>query len=183
MKEEEYEQIRLGLLEKDIILIVGEVTAEMAEDTLDYLEILECRGSPDIEIRFRTPGGNLKAGLHIYDALRRYKGKKTGIVSTTAYSMGALLLQACDERICLPNSKVLIHDLLLSHLSIDEVVIPKRLSKLKDEYLSLQARLDQILVKRTGKSVTTIHRACLRNKSLTAEEALKLGLIDRIEGE
>ncbi len=170
-----------ALLDKGIILLDTEVNAKMANHVYECLTKLEARGSPDIEVRIFTNGGAVRIGLHIYDALRRYKGKKVGLVSSFARSMGAIILQACDERVCLKHAAVLIHHINTQSISLDVIENPTRLAKLRKSMWKDQAALYAILAKRTGKSKKEIRDTCKKDLDMTAEEALSFGLIDRIE--
>lgn len=174
------EEIRMGLLEKRILLIDGDVDEEMSESVLTRLDILRCDGSPPIEVELRTYGGCVFEGRHIYDALTRYAGEKTCVVTTKALSMGAIILQACDVRVGLPGSLFLIHDGSLS-CKVDELLNTKKFAKLRKMLLLEQKAFDEIIALRTGKSVKQIHAACLKDEPMTAKEALEFGLIDKIE--
>ena len=176
------EEIRMGLLEQRILLIDGDFDEEMSESVLARLDILRCDGSPPINIELRTYGGSVLEGRHIYDALTRYAGKKTCIVTTKAISMGAIILQACDVRVGLPGSLFLIHDGSLG-CKVDELLNTKKFAKLRKELLLEREAFDEIVARRTGKSVKQIHAACLKDEPMTAKEALEFGLIDSIEGE
>ena len=143
------------------------------------MAILKGRWALGIEIRIFTGGGIVHAGLDIYDALRNYKGKKTGLVYAYARSMGATILQACDERVCLPYATVLIHH-ITSRVSLDELEDPGRFGKIIASMRKDQEIIYAILTERTGTSVDKIRNACRRDQDMSAREALEFGLIDRI---
>jgi ATP-dependent Clp protease protease subunit len=170
-----------ALLAKNIILLEGKVCGDMVMSVYKSLVILEARGSPAVEIRIFTDGGSVRAGLDIYDALRRYAGKKTGVVYAYARSMGAIILQACEERVCLEHASVLIHHVNTQEISLDVIEDPKRLVKLRESMWVNQKALYEILVNRTGKSEKEIRDTCKKDQDMNAEDALKFGLIDRIE--
>lgn len=170
------------LLRKNIILLKGKISRKMYRDVFEHLSILESRGSPDIEVRIFSEGGSIPAGLGIYDAFRRYAGEKTGVVYAHAMSMGAIILQACDDRVCLTHATILIHN---PSFSVESASL-EDFASLEQAGAALQAdqkQLDQILIARTGRSEDEIHVACLKNELMSAHEALAFGLIDRIEGE
>ena len=171
----------VALLAKNIILLEGKVCGDMVMRVYKSLVMLEARGSPDIEIRIFTGGGSVRAGLDIYDALRRYTGKKTGVVYAYARSMGAIILQACEDRVCLEHATVLIHHVNTQEISLDVIEDPKRFAKLRESMWTDQKALYAILVKRTGKREKEIRDTCKKDQDMGAEEALKFGLIDRIE--
>lgn len=171
---------QFALLERDVLYLEGDVCGEMVDQVHFSLMDLEGRGSPPIEIRIYTGGGDVHAGLAVYDFLRRYKGKKTGIVYGYARSMGAVILQACDERLCLPHSTVLIHHVSTQSVSLDDLEDPERLDRLRRSMQDDQETLYEILVARSGKSKEEVREACKKDKDMTAKEALEFGLIDRI---
>jgi len=131
VKNEKWDEIVEILLSKKVLILRGDVNKDMVLHVYKCLLVLEAQNSPDIEIRFFTEGGEVKSGLDIYDALRKYKGRKTGIVYSRARSMGAVILQACEERVCLKHAVVLIHNVRASSISLDEIDDPNRLTKLR----------------------------------------------------
>jgi ATP-dependent Clp protease protease subunit len=170
-----------GLLKQNVLVFDGDVKGDMVVSTYESLAVLESRESPPIEVRIFSNGGSVAAGLDIYDALRRYKGKKTGVVYAYARSMGAIILQACDERVCLPHAAVRIHHVNVSEISLDDLMDKRRLDKLKKEMTERQQALYAILARRTAKSIPQIRATCKKDRDMSAEEALGFGLIDRIE--
>ncbi len=172
-----------ALLDKNILLIHSKIEGDTVLHVYRCLAILEGRGSPDVEIRIFTSGGNVRAGLDIYDALRRYKGKKTGVVYAYARSMGAIILQACEERICLQHAAVLIHHINTQSVSLDVLEDNERFEKMRQSMWTDQRALYAILAKRTGKSEEEICEACKKDRDMDAKEALAFGLIDRIESD
>lgn len=177
---QETDDARDALLKKNVILLDSEVNGEMVNRVYRYLLLLEARDSPEIEVRLLTNGGSVRAGLDIYDALCRYKGKKIGVVYAFARSMGAIILQACDERICLKHARVLIHHVNTQSISLDVIEDPERLTKLREAMWSDQKALYAILCKRTGKNEEEVREACKKDQDMRAEEALTFGLIDSI---
>jgi len=169
------------LLRERIVVLKGKVDGNMVMHTYRCLAILEGQGSPDIEVRIFTDGGSVRAGLDIYDAIRRYKGKKTGVVYAYARSMGAVILQACDERVCLPHASVLIHHVNTQSVSLDVLEDEERFSNLRSSMWNDQKAIYAILIERTGKGEEEIRDTCKKDKDMTATEALAFGLIDRIE--
>ena len=173
--------IATGLLSKNVIALGGDVNGSMVTHVYKCLAILEGRGSPDIEIRIFTNGGGVGAGLDIYDAVKRYTGRKTGVVYAYARSMGAIILQACDERVCLKHATVLIHHVNMQSISLDVIEDRKRFTKLRQQMWADQKALYAILMRRTGKSEKEIRDTCKKDVDMTAREAREFGLIDRIE--
>lgn len=170
------------LLERNVILLDSKVSSSMALYVKECLTDLEGRGSPDIEVQISSEGGDVKEGLEIYGSLLRYNGKKTGVVRTHALSMGAIILQACDERICLPGAIILIHRARVP-ITLDDIEDPERLDRIRFLLQLCENIFPKILTGRTGRSEEEISAVCKRNKEMTAQEAKEFGLIDHIKGE
>lgn len=175
------EESKSELLNRNILLIEGDVEGKMVTFVYDSLHLLEIRNCPDIEVRIFSNGGSVGAGLDIFDALYRYPSKKTGVVYAYARSMGAIILQACTERVCLQHANILIHHINTQSVSLDVIDNKARLAKLRQQMWSDQKSLYTILAQRTGKSESEIRRVCKKDQDMTASEALAFGLIDRIE--
>ena len=170
----------MALLDRNILYLEGDVEGEMVNQVHQSLMILDGRGSPPIEIRIYTNGGDVHAGLAVYDFLRRYEGKKTAVVYGYARSMGAIILQACEERVCLAHSTVLIHHVNAQEVSLDDLEDEDRLNRLRDSMRQDQETLYEILVERTERTKEEVRDACKKDKDMTAMEALDFGLIDQI---
>jgi ATP-dependent Clp protease protease subunit len=131
----------------------------------------------DINLYIQSPGGVVSAGLAIYDTIQFVKCPVSTLCMGLAASMGAVLLTAgaTGKRYCLPNAKVMIHQVLggASGQATDVEIATKEMLKTRDQ-------LNQILAKHTGKSIDQIAKDTDRNHWLTAEEAKAYGLVDEI---
>jgi ATP-dependent Clp protease protease subunit len=131
----------------------------------------------DINLYIQSPGGVVSAGLAIYDTMQFVKCPVSTLCMGLAASMGAVLLTAgaSGKRYCLPNAKVMIHQVLggASGQATDVEIATKEMLKTRDQ-------LNQILSKHTGKSVDQISKDTDRNHWMTAEEAKSYGLVDEI---
>jgi ATP-dependent Clp protease protease subunit len=176
-----FDKIReeLLLLDKPQLLIVNETNIDEYCYVAKSLEFLNTRNSPDIIIKIDSCGGNVRASLNIYDAIRLYGGKKQGIVASRASSMAAVILQACDERCCTKHGYILIHHI---NLPIDLCHLQNKTKRdqIIKEMESEQESVFNILTAKTGKNRSIVKAKCARNKAMTAEEALRFGLIDKI---
>jgi ATP-dependent Clp protease protease subunit len=154
---------------------VTEVTANLIVAQLLFLE----SENPDKDIFFyiNSPGGSVSAGLAIYDTMQFIKPDVSTLCIGQAASMGALLLAAGDKakRFALPNSRVMIHQPMggFSGQASDVEIHAK-------EILYLRQRLNEILAKHTGQSVETIAKDTDRDNFLSAEDAVKYGLVDKV---
>src|SRR5258706_13842770 len=102
-------ELHRQLLDKNIIEIAGEVDADMIMYVREAMLRLIAKGNPDITVLINSNGGSVTCGLDIYDVLKYYTGKKTGIVQRFAKSMAAVILQACERRQTMRHSIIHIH--------------------------------------------------------------------------
>ena len=131
----------------------------------------------DINLYIQSPGGVVSAGLAIYDTMQFVKCPVSTLCMGLAASMGAVLLTAgaTGKRYCLPNAKVMIHQVLggASGQATDVEIATKEMLKTRDQ-------LNQILSKHTGKAIDQIAKDTDRNHWMTSEEARAYGLVDEI---
>jgi ATP-dependent Clp protease protease subunit len=124
-----------------------------------------------------SPGGHVDAGLAIIDTMNYIKADVMTIGLGTCASMGALILSsgAKGKRIVLPDTRVMIHQVLggASGQATDVEIQTK-------EILRLKKRTTEILAQNTGKAVKTVEKDCERDNFMSAEEALKYGIVDGI---
>ena len=166
------------LLRDRIVFLTGEVNDQSASSVIGQLLFLESE-NPDMDIYLyiNSPGGSVTAGMGIYDTMRFIRPKVNTICVGLAASMGALLLSSGEKgkRFALPHSRVMIHQPLGGMQGqATELEIVAR------EILRTKAELNKILADNTGKPIEEVARDTERDYWLTAEEALKYGLIDRI---
>ena len=166
------------LLRDRIVFLTGEVNDQSASCVIGQLLFLESENpDKDIYLYINSPGGSVTAGMGIYDTMRFIRPKVNTICVGLAASMGALLLSSGEKgkRFALPHSRVMIHQPLGGMQGqATELEIVAR------EILRTKAELNKILADNTGKPIEEVARDTERDYWLTAEEALKYGLIDRI---
>ncbi len=166
------------LLKERVVFLVGpvnEITANLIVAQLLFLE----SENPDKDVFFyiNSPGGSVSAGLAIYDTMQFIKPDVSTLCVGQAASMGALLLAAGDKdkRFCLPNSRVMIHQPMGGFQGqASDIEIHAK------EILYLRGRLNEILVKHTGKTMEVIQRDTDRDFFMGAEEAVKYGISDKV---
>jgi len=131
----------------------------------------------DINLYIQSPGGVVSAGLAIYDTMQFVKCPVSTLCLGLAASMGAVLLTAgaTGKRYCLPNAKVMIHQVLggASGQATDVEIATKEMLKTRDQ-------LNTILAKHTGRSIDQIAKDTDRNHWMTSDEAKAYGLVDEI---
>lgn len=166
------------LLKERIIFLVGPVTESSANLIVAQLLFLESESSDkDIYFYINSPGGLVSAGLAIYDTMQFIKPDVSTLCIGQAASMGSLLLTAGakGKRFCLPNSRVMIHQPMGGFQGqASDIEIHAK------EILYLKGRLNEIMAKHSGQSVKTIEKDTDRDNFLSAEEAVKYGLVDAV---
>ena len=163
----------------DRILFLGTAiddhVANIIQAQLLFLESMDA--NKDIQIYINSPGGGVYAGLGIYDTMQFIKPKVATICTGMAASMGAVLMGAGEKgmRAALPHSRIMIHQPLggAQGQASDIQITAREILKLKDE-------LYQILSKHSGQTFEKIEKDSDRDYWMTAEEALKYGMIDEI---
>ena len=133
----------------------------------------------DIYMYINSPGGSVYAGMAIYDTMQFVRCDVATYCVGMAASMGAVLLTGGThgKRYTLPNSRVLIHQPLLSGTLTGPAT---ELDIEAQEILRLRQRLYEILSQATGKDTAEIERDCERNKWLDAAQAVEYGCVDEI---
>ncbi|MDX2217617.1 MAG: ATP-dependent Clp endopeptidase proteolytic subunit ClpP [Burkholderiales bacterium] len=166
------------LLKERVIFLVGEVNDASANLIVAQMLFLESENpDKDIHLYINSPGGSVTAGLAIYDTMQFIKPDVTTLCTGFAASMGAFLLAAGakGKRNSLPNSRVMIHQLSGGFRGqASDIEIHAK------EALFLKRRLNEIMSRHTGQSYETIERDTDRDNFLSAEEAMKYGIIDRV---
>ena len=168
------------LLKERIIFLVGPVNDQTANLVVAQLLFLESENpDKDIFLYINSPGGSVSAGMSIYDTMNFIKPDVSTLCLGQAASMGAFLLSAGakGKRFALPNSRVMIHQPLISGglggQASDIEIHAKELLKLK-------AKLNQLLAKHCGRTLDELERDTDRDNFMSAEEAQAYGLIDQV---
>lgn len=166
------------LLKDRIIFLGTPVDDQVANVVIAQLLFLES-DDPDKEINLyiNSPGGSVSAGLGIYDAMQHIKCPVNTTVIGLAASMGAVLLAAgTGKRYALPNSRIMIHQPLLSGVGgqVTDIEITAR------EALKTKEQMAKILAKHTGQSLERVLEDTERDRWMSAEEAKAYGLVDEV---
>ncbi|PPR60513.1 MAG: ATP-dependent Clp protease proteolytic subunit [Alphaproteobacteria bacterium MarineAlpha4_Bin2] len=167
------------LLKERIIFLTGPVNDMVASVISAQFLFLESENpNKDIAFYINSPGGVVTSGLSIYDTMQYIKPDVSTVCLGQAASMGSLLLSAGAEgkRYSLPNSRIMLHQPSGGFQGqASDIEIHAR------EILDLRKRLNGIYVKHTGQDYETIERTVERDNFMSAEDALKFGLIDKVE--
>ena len=166
------------LLKERVIFLVGEVNDQTANLVVAQLLFLESENpDKDISLYINSPGGSVTAGMSIYDTMQFIKPDVSTMCLGFAASMGAFLLAAGakGKRYSLPNSKVMIHQVLggARGQATDIEIHARDILRTKDQ-------MNKILAERTGQPLETIQRDTERDYFMTADEAKDYGIVDQV---
>ncbi len=166
------------LLKERIVFLTGEVDESVSSLICAQLLFLESENpKKDIWLYINSPGGSVTAGLAIYDTMQYTRTPVSTVCIGQAASMGSLLLAAGSKgkRYALPHSRVMIHQPSggVRGQAADIEIHAK-------EIINLRRRLNEIYVKHTSKSLKEVEKYMDRDTFLSAEEAKKFGIIDKV---
>ena len=167
------------LLNDRIVMVGSAIDDEVANVVVAQLLHLESDDpDKDISLYVNSPGGDVYAGLAIYDTMTFVKPDVRTICAGIAMSMGAVLLAAGarGKRSALPNAKILIHQVWTGQFGgqASDVEIRAR------EVLDLKKRVESILADHTGQPLDRVSQDTDRDHFMTAAEAVEYGLIDEV---
>jgi ATP-dependent Clp protease protease subunit len=166
------------LLNERIIFLGDAVDDQIANLIVAQLLHLESEDpDKDISLYINSPGGQIYAGLAIYDTMQFIKPDVTTICFGMAMSMGSLLLTGgtAGKRLALPNSRILIHQPSGGYQGQSaDIEIHAQ------EILDLRRRMDEIYADHTGQSIEKVHDDMDRDRYFKPDEAVEYGLIDRV---
>ena len=164
---------------KDRIIFLGEAIDENVASTIvAQLLFLEAEDpDKDINLYINSPGGSVTAGMAIYDTMQYIKPQVSTICIGMAASMGAFLLSSGQKgkRYALPNAEIMIHQPLGGVQGQAEDI------KIHAEWiLKTREKLNKILSCNTGQPLQIISRDTDRDNFMSADEAVRYGLIDQV---
>ncbi|OGG87325.1 ATP-dependent Clp endopeptidase, proteolytic subunit ClpP [Candidatus Kuenenbacteria bacterium RIFCSPHIGHO2_02_FULL_39_13] len=166
------------LLKERIIFLGDSINDGLANTIIAQLLFLESQNKEkDIKLYINSPGGSVTAGMAIYDTMQYVKSDVSTICVGMAGSMAAVILTAgaAGKRMALPNAEVMLHQVMggAEGQASDVKIRAEHILKIKD-------KLNRILVKHTGQSLSKIEKDTDRDYFMSAEEAVKYGVIDKI---
>lgn len=166
------------MLKERVVFLVGPVEDHMANLIVAQMLFLESENpDKDIHLYINSPGGAVNAGLAIYDTMQFIKPHVSTVCVGQAASMGAVILAggSTGKRHALPHARIMIHQPWggFQGQATDIDIHAK-------EILRLRERLNQILVRHTGKDDATIARDTERDFFMGGDEAVEYGLIDSV---
>ncbi len=177
-RDERVYDIYSRLLKDRIIFLGSGVNDEVANAIVAQMLFLQSDNpKADIHFYINSPGGSVTAGMAIYDTMQFVTCDVATYCIGQAASMGALLLTAGTKgkRSALPNSRIMIHQPLAGmEGTAEEILIHAK------EFQKTKHKLNEILIKHTGKTLATIEKDTDRDNFMSSMEAKKYGLIDTV---
>ncbi len=159
------------------VMLSGEIDKESADKVIRQMLILEAESEEPIRVFINSPGGDVDAGLAIYDMARFIKNDVYMIGMGLIASAATLVLLAvpAEHRFGLPNSSYLIHQPMsrMEGVATDIEIYTKQLEKTRD-------RLNSIISGQTGQPLDVVRRDTDRDYWLDVQEALTYGLVSKI---
>jgi len=164
---------------KDRIIFLGEPITDHTTNIIiaQFLFLDAENKDKDIKLYINTPGGSVTAGMAIYDTMQYVKSDVSTICVGLAASMGAVLLAAGarGKRFVLPNSEILIHQVMGGFEGQASDI------KIHSEHiLKVREKLNKILAKHTGQPIAMIEKDTDRDHFMSADEAVKYGIVDKV---
>jgi ATP-dependent Clp protease protease subunit len=166
------------LLKENIIFLGGVIDDDTANIIVAQLLFLQSEDpKKDVKIYINSPGGSVTAGLAIIDTMNHIKNDVSTVCVGMAASMGAVILAAGakGKRYSLPNSEIMIHQPSggTQGQATDIQITAKQILKMKE-------KLYKIMADKTGKTVSEIERDADRDYYMSADEAKKYGIVDKV---
>jgi len=166
------------LLKDRVVFIGGAINDEVANLIIAQILFLQSEDEKDdIRLYINSPGGAVTAALAIYDTMQHVKPDIETICVGQAASAAAVLLSAGEKgkRFALPNSRIMIHQPMGgAEGQASDIAIAAK------EILRVKKTLNEILAQHTGKSKARIEQDSERDRFMTALEAQKYGIIDKV---
>ena len=166
------------LLKENIVFLGGVIDDDTANIIIAQLLFLQFENpKKDIQLYINSPGGSVSAALAILDTMHHVKNDVSTVCVGMAASAAALLLSAGKKgkRFSLPNSEIMIHQPMggAQGQATDIEITAKQIVKLK-------AKLNKMMAENTGKTVVQVEKDADRDYYMSAEEAKKYGIIDKV---
>ncbi len=174
------DRLERELLERRRIFMWGPIDDKMAEKVVKRILYLEEKDSKlPITILVNSPGGVYSSGMAVYDVMQGMKSAITTVCMGQAASFGAVILCAGTKgkRVAWPHARVMIHQPLIAGKvygpASDIDIEAEQMMKVREE-------LNEVLAHHTGQPIEKIEKDTDRNYYMTAEEAKKYGLVDKV---
>jgi len=172
-------EIEEQMLKRREIFLWGEINDDSAESIVKKILFLDSQNNDDITILINSPGGVISSGLAIYDAMQYAKSPISTVCMGQAASFGAVVLcaGAKGKRLVWEHARILIHQPLISGNMFGPA---SDIQIQAEEMLRIRDKLNEILAKHTGQSIKKITEDTDRDFFMSAEEAKKYGIVDKV---
>ena len=165
------------LLKDRIIFLSGEINDSLSNSVVAQLLYLDSLNNEDISLYINSPGGEITAGMAIYDTMNYIKSDVSTICVGLAASMGAFILLSGThgKRIALENSEIMIHQPLggVNGQATDIKIAAERIVRIKE-------KLNKIIAKKTKQKIEKIVKDTDRDFFMDSYEAKKYGIVDKV---
>jgi ATP-dependent Clp protease protease subunit len=176
-QEPQSSPVQQALFKSRTVLIFGEIDMKLAERVCAQLLAYSAEGEDDIRVVVNSPGGHVESGDTIHDMIRFVRPKIKMLGTGWVASAGAHIFLGAEKsrRFCLPNTRFLLHQPLggvrgpASDISIEA-----------EEILKMRERLIREIAKETGQPYEKVIQDTDRNFWMSAEEAVKYGIVSKI---
>ena len=182
-KDDEKEKPEAGalvaqqLFESRTVLIFGEISQKVAKEVIAQLLALDAKNSDPIKLIICSQGGHVEAGDTIHDMIRFVKAPVKMIGTGWVASAGAHIFLGAkkENRFCLPNTRFLLHQPMggVGGPAADIAIEAKEIVKMRQ-------RINEIIARETGQTVSKVEKDTDRNFWMSAEEAKEYGLVAKI---
>ena len=166
------------LLEQRMVFLNDEINSETANQFISQLLALELESKDPINLYINSPGGEVQAGLAIYDIIRNMSCEVNTVCLGTAASMAAIIYLAGENRAIYKNSQIMIHDPLISGLTSSRKAL--ELEKEAHKLMETRKILATIISERCEKTLKEVYSKTKDDCFLNAEEALAFGIATKI---
>lgn len=166
------------MLARRELSVVGDINSAMAHDLCQQIRLLEAADpAAPITVFIASPGGNVRAGLAIYDTMRLAACPIHTVCLELAASMGAIIFMGGDERRMAPHAELMIHDPLIPQGAGGSALALQETSR---RLMQTRKALTQILSERSGLSTKRVQALTAKDTYLSAERAVELGFAHSI---
>lgn len=166
------------MLRRRELIVAGDIESDMAMSICQLILHLEREDpSSPITVYVSSPGGQVSAGLAIYDALRSVSCPVRTVCTELAASMGSVIFMAGDEREMLPHAEIMIHDPLIPQGAGGSALALQETSR---RLMARRKTLNGILAERSGLTLKRVQSLTAKDTYLDAERAVELGFATRI---
>ncbi len=172
-------EIEERMMQRREIFLWGEVNDESAKSIVQKILYFDGQNDEDITLYINSPGGVISSGLAIYDAMQYAKSDVATVCMGQAASMGAVLLCAGEKgkRYAWEHARVLIHQPLISGNMFGPA---SDIQIQAEEMLRIREKLTKIMADHTGQSIKRIEEDTDRDFFMSAHDAQKYGLVDKV---